>query len=217
MYRYAHFVLFFSVLGVCAASCRGSVPSDDSKSGPTSGGPQEPLTIDDPLFSETTHTVAEWITPEWYPCETEESACGLPCPEDDLWVAVSPADFRNSAVCSACMAVEGPLGEVVVELIESCADACADGPGVLIVEAIAQACALLASRDLGEEQRENRVYYFTAIDKARFKLPVEPGDVLDINVRVLRRIRNMWKCSGVATVEGRLCCTAELMFTYKDL
>lgn len=90
-------------------------------------------------------------------------------------------------------------------------------PGVLIVEAIAQSCALLASLDLGEEQSEKRVYYFTAIDKARFKLPVEPGDTMDINVRILRRIRNMWKCGGEARVKDRLCCTAELMFTYKDL
>ena len=90
-------------------------------------------------------------------------------------------------------------------------------PGVLIVESIAQACALLASRDLGEESSDKRVYYFTGIDKARFKQPVEPGDTIDINVHVLRRIKNMWKCSGEATVKGQLCCTAELMFTYKDL
>ena len=90
-------------------------------------------------------------------------------------------------------------------------------PGVLIVEAIAQACAIMASRDLGEGTNEKRVYYFTGIDKARFKAPVEPGDTMDIDVRLLRRIKNMWKCAGQATVEGRLCCRAELMFTYKDL
>jgi 3-hydroxyacyl-[acyl-carrier-protein] dehydratase len=90
-------------------------------------------------------------------------------------------------------------------------------PGVLIVEAIAQACAIMASLDLGEENCDKRVYYLTGIDKARFKRPVEPGDTIDINVQILRRIRNMWKCSGRATVEDQLCCTAELMFTYKDL
>ena len=90
-------------------------------------------------------------------------------------------------------------------------------PGVLIVEAIAQACAIMASRDLGEENSDNRVYLFAGIDKARFKRPVEPGDTIDINVQLLRRIRNMWKCAGQASVEGQLCCTAELMFTYKDL
>lgn len=90
-------------------------------------------------------------------------------------------------------------------------------PGVLIVEAIAQACAIMASRDLGVECSEKRVYLFTGIDKARFKRPVEPGDTIDINVQLLRRIRNMWKCAGQATVSGQICCTAELMFTYKDL
>jgi len=90
-------------------------------------------------------------------------------------------------------------------------------PGVLIVEAIAQSCALLASRDLGEAASERRVYYFTGIDKARFKKPVEPGDRLLITVEVQRRIKNMWKCSGTAAVDGEVCATAELMFTYKDL
>lgn len=90
-------------------------------------------------------------------------------------------------------------------------------PGVLIVEAIAQACAIMASRDLGEESNDKRVYYFTGIDKARFKRPVEPGDTIDINVQLLRRIKNMWKCSGTAAVNEQICCSAELMFTYKDI
>ena len=76
-------------------------------------------------------------------------------------------------------------------------------PGVLIVEAIAQACAIMASRDLGEENSDNRVYLFAGIDKARFKRPVEPGDTIDINVQLLRRIRNMWKCAGQASVVFR--------------
>ncbi|HSH43647.1 MAG TPA: 3-hydroxyacyl-ACP dehydratase FabZ [Arenicellales bacterium] len=90
-------------------------------------------------------------------------------------------------------------------------------PGVLIVEAMAQACAILASHDLGEEASANRVYYFTGIDSARFKRPVEPGDRLEFDVKILRRIRNMWKCSGEARVEDQLCCAAQLMFTYKDM
>ena len=90
-------------------------------------------------------------------------------------------------------------------------------PGVLILEAMAQACAILASSSLGEGASETRVYYFTGIDKARFKRPVEPGDRIDINVKILRRIKNMWKCEAKAEVEKNLCCAAELMFTYKDL
>ncbi len=85
------------------------------------------LSIDDPLYNNSTATVAEWITPEWYTCETEESACGLPCPADDLWVAINETDFRGSSMCSACMAVDGPLGSAVVELIENCGSACQDG------------------------------------------------------------------------------------------
>ena len=91
-------------------------------------------------------------------------------------------------------------------------------PGVLILEAMAQASAILASYGLGDEiDIENRVYYFTGIDKARFKHPVEPGDQLIIKVKIERRIQNMWKCSGTAKVEGNLACRTELMFTYKDL
>ena len=90
-------------------------------------------------------------------------------------------------------------------------------PGVLILEAMAQACAILASSSLGEGASDKRVYYFTGIDKARFKRPVEPGDRIDIDVRILRRIKNMWKCEASAEVDAKLCCSAELMFTYKDL
>lgn len=90
-------------------------------------------------------------------------------------------------------------------------------PGVLILEAMAQACAILASSSLGEGVSDKRVYYFTGIDDARFKRPVEPGDRIDIDVRILRRIKNMWKCEARAEVDNKLCCAAELMFTYKDL
>ncbi len=90
-------------------------------------------------------------------------------------------------------------------------------PGVLILEAMAQACAILASSSLGEGVSDKRVYYFTGIDDARFKRPVEPGDRIDIDVRILRRIKNMWKCEARAEVDSKLCCAAELMFTYKDL
>lgn len=90
-------------------------------------------------------------------------------------------------------------------------------PGVLIVEAMAQACAILASYGLDLSGETKRVYYFTGIDKARFKRPVEPGDQLRMDVTILRRIKNMWRCSGDAKVDGELCCSGILMFTYKDL
>lgn len=90
-------------------------------------------------------------------------------------------------------------------------------PGVLILEAMAQACAVLASQGLTGAASDKRVYYFTGIDKARFKRPVEPGDRLDIDVEIVRRIKNMWKCAAQASIDNSLCCSAELMFTYKDL
>jgi len=105
-----------------------STSSSSSSSGST-------LSIDDPLFQDYTATTAEWITDEYYTCETEQSACGLPCPDDDLWVAINSTDFRNSATCSACMHVIGPLGEVTVEVIENCAGACVDGEIELSQEA----------------------------------------------------------------------------------
>jgi len=90
-------------------------------------------------------------------------------------------------------------------------------PGVLIVEALAQSAALMASYGRTDIDTENRVYYFTGIDKARFKRPVEPGDQLIFEVEVVRRIKNMWKCKGIARVDGELAASAELMFTFKDL
>ena len=90
-------------------------------------------------------------------------------------------------------------------------------PGVLILEAMAQASAILASFDLDEIDNVNRLYYFVGIDKARFKRPVEPGDQLIFEVKILRRIKNMWKCEGVASVDGEVAAKAELMFTYQDV
>ncbi len=90
-------------------------------------------------------------------------------------------------------------------------------PGVLIVEAMAQASAIFASQERDDIDLENRIYYFTGIDKARFKRPVEPGDQLIFEVELVRKIRNMWKCRGEARVDGELAASAELMFTFKDL
>ena len=90
-------------------------------------------------------------------------------------------------------------------------------PGVLIIEALAQASAILASIGRDDIDIQNRVYYFTGIDKARFKRPVEPGDQLIFEVELVRKIKNMWKCKGVAKVDGDIAATVELMFTFKDL
>ncbi len=90
-------------------------------------------------------------------------------------------------------------------------------PGVLIIEALAQSSAILASFGLEHIDTDKMVYYFTGIDKARFKRPVEPGDQLVFEVQLVRRIKNMWKCHGRATVDGALVASAELMFTFKQI
>jgi len=90
-------------------------------------------------------------------------------------------------------------------------------PGVLIVEALAQASAIMASYESGNIDIENRVYYLTGIDKARFKRPVEPGDQLVFEIEMVRQIKNMWKCQGVAKVEDQVAASASMMFTFKDV
>jgi 3-hydroxyacyl-[acyl-carrier-protein] dehydratase len=81
-------------------------------------------------------------------------------------------------------------------------------PGVLIVEAMAQTAGALVVHSLGLT-RGNRTVYFMTIDKARFRRPVKPGDLLRIPVRALRRRGPVWKFEGQAYVDGELCAEAE--------
>ncbi len=90
-------------------------------------------------------------------------------------------------------------------------------PGVLIVEAMAQATGLLAMESRADEIAKSSLYYFVGIDKARFKQPVEPGDQLRIEVKLLRVRRGIWKFDGVATVDDATVATAEMMCTARDL
>ena len=90
-------------------------------------------------------------------------------------------------------------------------------PGVLILEAMAQATGLLAFHSMGSNSNEDTMYYLVGVDKARFKRPVEPGDQLVIEVTLLREIRGIWKFSATAKVDGRLVSSAELMTTQSDI
>jgi 3-hydroxyacyl-[acyl-carrier-protein] dehydratase len=81
-------------------------------------------------------------------------------------------------------------------------------PGVLIVEALAQTAGALVMHSLGLESR-NQLVYFMTIDKARFRHPVRPGDMLRMPVRTLRRRGPVWRFSGEAYVGERLCAEAE--------
>ena len=89
-------------------------------------------------------------------------------------------------------------------------------PGVLVVEAMAQACGLLSFRTMDTMPGKTSVYLFVGIDKARFKRPVEPGDQLRIEVTIKRKMHNIWKFDATAKVDDELCCSAELMCTYKE-
>lgn len=84
-------------------------------------------------------------------------------------------------------------------------------PGVLILEALAQATGLLAFATQGSAPQENELYYFVGIDKARFRAPVEPGDQLILQVEVKSTKRGIWKFTGQAMVDGKIATEAELM------
>lgn len=89
-------------------------------------------------------------------------------------------------------------------------------PGVLILEAMAQAAALLSFKTAGTAPENVGVVYFAGIDGARFKRPVVPGDQLVIKVEILRQMRGIWKYAAKAYVGDALACEAELMATLRD-
>ncbi|MCA1931685.1 3-hydroxyacyl-ACP dehydratase FabZ [Rheinheimera sp.] len=89
-------------------------------------------------------------------------------------------------------------------------------PGVLILEALAQATGILGFKTV-TERAENELYLFAAIDEARFKKPVVPGDQLVLEVKFLKERRNLWKFYGEAKVDGQVVCTAELMCARREL
>nr|WP_319004177.1 3-hydroxyacyl-ACP dehydratase FabZ [Rheinheimera aquimaris] len=89
-------------------------------------------------------------------------------------------------------------------------------PGVLILEALAQATGILGFKTV-TERSENELYLFAAIDEARFKKPVLPGDTMVLEVKFLKERRNMWKFYGEAKVEGQIVCSAELMCARREL
>jgi 3-hydroxyacyl-[acyl-carrier-protein] dehydratase len=89
-------------------------------------------------------------------------------------------------------------------------------PGVLILEALAQASALLASQSV-DDIEEDIIFLFAGVDKARFKRLVEPGDQMMLEVEQTNYKRLIWKYSTKATVEGKLAASAEVMFTYRTI
>lgn len=90
-------------------------------------------------------------------------------------------------------------------------------PGVLMLEALAQAAALLSFVSLDKELDDDSVYYFAGIDGARFKRPVEPGDQLFLDVTLDRMKASILKFTGRALVGDELVCEAELMCTMRKV
>ena len=90
-------------------------------------------------------------------------------------------------------------------------------PGVLMLEAMAQAAALLVFDNQGASPSDNQVYYFAGIDSARFKRPVEPGDQLVMDITMLRAKAGIYKFAGVSRVDGQVVCEAELMCTMRTV
>ncbi len=84
-------------------------------------------------------------------------------------------------------------------------------PGVLILEALAQAAGVLAYRTAGVTPNDETKLYFVAIDEARFRRPVTPGDQLVLKATLTRRIRGIWKFDTVAEVDGAVAASASMM------
>ncbi|MFQ3361598.1 MAG: 3-hydroxyacyl-[acyl-carrier-protein] dehydratase [Alphaproteobacteria bacterium] len=83
-------------------------------------------------------------------------------------------------------------------------------PGVLILEAMAQATALLDFKS-NEREKDSLLYYFVGIDKARFKKPVVPGDIMIIDVKLNQSKRDVHKFTASCMVDDTIVCTAELL------
>ena len=90
-------------------------------------------------------------------------------------------------------------------------------PGVLIVEALAQAAAILSFKTGNFMPSNDSVYYFAGIDKARFKKPVSPGDQLILDVSIDRILKGIWKYNCSASVDGKLVAEADIMCILKDI
>lgn len=84
-------------------------------------------------------------------------------------------------------------------------------PGVLIIEALAQAAGVLAFVTADVYPDENSRFFFVGIDEARFRRPVEPGDQLVLNATLERNLKGIWKLATVATVDGNVVCSANMM------
>ena len=84
-------------------------------------------------------------------------------------------------------------------------------PGVIIIEALAQTAGILAFKTAGVVPDTDTRFYFVAIDKARFRKPVEPGDQLQLKITLKRAFKGIWKFHCLAEVDGAEVASAEIM------
>jgi 3-hydroxyacyl-[acyl-carrier-protein] dehydratase len=89
-------------------------------------------------------------------------------------------------------------------------------PGVMILESLAQAAAILSFLSMKRDSTQNLLYYFVGIDRARFKKPVIPGDQLRLDVTLTRQVRGIGKFAAVATVADDVVTEADLLCTIKE-
>ena len=90
-------------------------------------------------------------------------------------------------------------------------------PGVLIIEAMAQAAGVLGFKTMDKTPEQGSVYLFVGADKVRFKRQVVPGDQLILTAEVMKVRRGIWKFDCTATVDGELCCSAEIMCADREI
>ena len=89
-------------------------------------------------------------------------------------------------------------------------------PGVMIIEGMAQAGGVLAFKSTNDEDLSDKVVYFMSIDKAKFRIPVRPGDRLEYKISVIKHRGRIWVLNGEAYVDGKLAAQAELQAMIMD-
>lgn len=90
-------------------------------------------------------------------------------------------------------------------------------PGVLILEALAQASVVLSNLSIETQPGYQTLHYFAGIDNAKFKQIVQPGDTLNIHVTLIGQKKSFWRMHGEAFVDDKLACSADLMSASKEI
>ncbi|HHS83888.1 MAG TPA: 3-hydroxyacyl-ACP dehydratase FabZ [Gammaproteobacteria bacterium] len=90
-------------------------------------------------------------------------------------------------------------------------------PGVLILEALAQATGILAFVTTETKPTEESLYYFVGTDNIRFKQPVIPGDQLVLEVELIKKLRGVWKFKGQASVDGKVVASGEILCAERNV